>query len=809
MKLSLFILFFFFVITIRSSAQVNINFDITLQDSGNKPDTIKRNVQVYYLYNNQYTKVYNFSFKGSTYKYSGKIPSGKYIMDITSKNYNYYRHIVTLNGSETNIEIKGITLLKSVTLKEVNISGLKNDLIKIEADRTTINVKNNDILSGGNAYEAISRLPGVLASPGGTLNVNGKSTVVWIDGVASNLSGQDLNNFLTSLPAKAIEKIELITSPGASFDANTNGGGIINIITEKKNKIEGISGSVNTSYSYNKYHKSNNSILLNGRHRLLEWQLPAGINYTESFKNTNIQSEYISVPNSQIITSDAKLENANKSIFIRPGIRFLLSEASTIRLNYNLNLYRTDPDTKIDVNSVNLIPMIDYSSNFKQKGTNTRNEIITSFTHKIDSNNKHFDITGYWLNYSRNISSFSELYTKPNQYTSYTNNFNINNIYLKNDWVLPFPTSGFTINAGAKMAHSSINSKGFYTNTELPFKYSENNLAAYTEAKKTFGNLNVLAGLRMEYFNVDSKILPDHVIMKRDYLNFFPNINLLYKITPVINLIANYTRKITQPGYTELDPNLNGYFDKYTEVAGNPNLQPSFYNNYEAKITAFNYISLSVNYSYSKNKNLLYFERDQNTLKTIQTYKTFNDAKTFSSYITFPIPFKLLTEGTSFLKKNINPDKENFLYVNGGYIKSYYDEITTINNPVWYFGLYSQLILPADFKLSLYYNYSTKGTYDIYQLQKPVQSFDAALSKSLFNKKIKIDLSVHDLFNTSELNADLYTQRLNTTYYQKLDSRNFRVSLSYSFGKYNSKKKVEIEKEDDRIETKTEIISKP
>ena len=109
------------------------------------------------------------------------------------------------------------------------------------------------MLGTGNAYDAVKKLPGVIASPTGGLTLNGKGVTINIDGAPSTLSGTDLENYLSSLPGSAIEKAELIYNPGASFDANSSGS-IINIVTSSK-RLKGVNASFNINYNFNKYQK--------------------------------------------------------------------------------------------------------------------------------------------------------------------------------------------------------------------------------------------------------------------------------------------------------------------------------------------------------------------------------------------------------------------------------------------------------------------------------------------------------------------------------------------------------------------------
>ncbi|WP_333878906.1 Plug domain-containing protein, partial [Flavobacterium sp.] len=108
-------------------------------------------------------------------------------------------------------------------LKEVTVYDNKKQYLKVESDKTTISVRDNAMLNSGSSLEAVKKIPGVITSPTGTITLNSKGVTIYIDGAPSSLSGNDLQNYLATLPANAIEKVELIYNPGASFDADASG----------------------------------------------------------------------------------------------------------------------------------------------------------------------------------------------------------------------------------------------------------------------------------------------------------------------------------------------------------------------------------------------------------------------------------------------------------------------------------------------------------------------------------------------------------------------------------------------------------
>lgn len=182
------------------------------------------------------TKIGTYQSVGCKFTLTKNLSLGKYSFTISGLNIQETKLDFEITLENKAKIIQSITLSdKTNDLSEVTVYGNQRQYMKVESDKTTISIKENGLLNSGTTFEAVKKLPGVVTSPAGGLTLNGKGVVVYIDGAPSNLSGTDLQNYLNSLPANAIEKIELIYDPGASYDANASGS-IINIITNGKNE---------------------------------------------------------------------------------------------------------------------------------------------------------------------------------------------------------------------------------------------------------------------------------------------------------------------------------------------------------------------------------------------------------------------------------------------------------------------------------------------------------------------------------------------------------------------------------------------
>ena len=375
------------------------------------------------------------------------------------------------------------------------------------------------------------------------------------------------------------------------------------------------------------------------------------------------------------------------------------------------------------------------------------------------------------------------------------------NYYLKYDFVFPFKKD-LTLSTGGKFNTLDIKNNGNYfasaaIGNEIKFDYSENNLAFYVEARKKIKKFNFTLGLRFEDFKVNRKASTITNEIKYNSTNFFPNVSALYEITEKINISSSYSKKIQQPNYSTIDPNNGGNFNDYSSATGNINLKPTFFDNFEVKLSAFDFVQLGANYTIGKDDNRFIFNANDGEFISNQTTQGFDKIKTFSLFASFPIPLDLIFKGKEEFGKRMNSlDKMNYIFVNINYVKSMIDGFVLPfgNKGITNYGAQAQIILPWKSTATLNYFILPKGTWEIYGIDKSIQQFDISLTRDFMNKNLKIGLHCFDVFNTNEVNAKVSGLNLDTYFYQKRDSRNFRISLTYNFGN------LKLEKENTQID---------
>ena len=667
-------------------------------------------------------------------------------------------------------------------LEEVTVFGKRRQYIKVASDKTTINIKDNAMLNSGSSFEAIKRLPGVITAPTGGLSLNGRGVKIYIDDAPSNLSGTDLENYLSSLPANAIEKIELIYNPGAAFEANSSGS-IINIVTNSK-RMKGVNASFNINYNFNKYQKPSPQILLNGKEKDLSWQTMLGFNYIDSETLQVNEQKFTAANPVQTLMQRNFQVNTSRNVYFRVGTNYKLTKKSNLLFNYNGN-YANDRSV---FESNTRATGIDYANEGSSKNANNNHEMSLQFKTKLDT-----------IGRTLNIVAFSNFFDKKpitnslasNNFVNNANvNFNLKNAYVKYDFEIPFKKLAFSFNTGGKYNSLEVKNAGNYnsnnTTSFIDFNYKESNVAFYGELRKKIKKLSLTAGLRFEEFTIDRTTNQLSVPIQFKNANFFPNASALYEFTDNVNVSASYSKKINQPSYDNLDPNNNANFDQYNASQGNLFLKPTFNDNFEFKISAFEFVNIGVNYTASKDNNLFVFNApDNGQIISNQTAQQFDRFNTFGAFVSFPLPLDYFLKGKDEFKKRMNDmDKMNYIFFSINYVKSDikgyvfpYD-----NKAITNYGAQAQIILPWKIKSTLNYFILPTGNWQIYKITKPIQQFDISFNRDFLDKKLKIGVHAFDLFNINEVNALIAGQNLETNFFKKEDSRVFRLSVTYNFG---------------------------
>jgi hypothetical protein len=666
-------------------------------------------------------------------------------------------------------EEKNAPAEKAVELNEVVVTKQKK-AVEQKADRTIFDFSEQAYLNSGSVLEGLRKLPGLIISDVAGMLYQGKQLEVFMDGRPLNIYSNELNAFLEGMPANSIEKVEIITQPGAEFPA-TSGGAIINIITSKsaKNYLSATySAGVNFT-SYDSFRaRINNSLLLNARNKYFGWQLNIGQNYRESALTNNLQTNENNVTT---LLSNSFSDRVSRGEFIRSALTFDLKK-DRLLLNYDVNFNNNDAQI--------IGSGLGFENNDFSKTKSIRQDALLTYQKRFENYERKLD---FRFNFTKNDNDFNQDSRLFNTVTL-DNSSNQQYLNFRVDYSQPINIlEKGKISFGGLVDELTFETKQF---NALNLDYSRQTVATYLEFQSSYKNFDFIAGTRAEDYNITGKTDTDDLIPFKQF-RFFPNASVQYNIDSQIFINANYNKKISLPSTSSLNPNNTNFQNPNVTFGGNPQLQPTIFNNYEVKISAFDYAFLSYNISQASNQVVTRILVDNNTVNS--TNINVDAIKVESLNFGFPLPYMLFTKGLEeTLKFDFNPDKINFLYIYLGYQKHHLPDIST--RGLLFYNFMSQILLPKDIKFITNFNGSTTGgNYYYFVGQEPFsQSLDITLSKKFLDDNLSVALNFDDILNTNVQGLGSVGTPLELR--NKYDTRRFGFTINYKIPTKNKLAKV-------------------
>ncbi len=656
--------------------------------------------------------------------------------------------------------------IKTTELKEVVVQSKKKS-IEQKADRTIFDFSEQSHLNSGSVMEGLKKLPGLIISDVAGMMYQGKQLEVFMDARPLNIFSNELTSYLESLPANSIEKVEIITQPGAEFPA-TSGGAIINIVTSKNAK-KYLSATYSNGYSYTKYDKSrhrfNNSLLVNAKNKWFGWQIQLGQNYFNGYQRTKFYNENIDLSNNFT-------DRENRFYFVKSGLKFDLKKD---RLLVNYDFTTSNNQSQIEAYGFG------FETSDKSKNILNRNDIALNYQKRFNDVTKKLD-------FRFNINSVTNDFDLNNAISGNSvldNGYNSLFYQFKTDYSQEISflqkTKFSTGILGDKLEYEATN----FGQTNLD--YQRTTLAAYSEFQSTYKKFDFILGGRLENYDIEGTTDVTNLI-PFTLTKFFPNASVQYNIIPQVFVNANYNKKISLPNTSALNPNNTSYQNPNVSSYGNPDLAPTIFDNYEIKVSAFEYFYVSYSRSNANNQVMNRIISVDNSAASISenipqvTIHNFNFG--------LPIPYMLFTKGLKeTLKFDFNPDEINFLYLYVGNQKHILPGVAA--KGLWFFNAMSQVVLPSKIKFTANYNTSsTGGNYYYFKNRAPFsQQFDVNFSKKFLDNNLSISIYANDIFNTNRQGFNALGTNL--IYESKNDSRRVGFSLNYKIPTKNKLAKEE------------------
>ncbi len=677
---------------------------------------------------------------------------------------------------------------------------VKTKLITHEADRFVMNVQGSNLAIGRNVYELLSVSPGVRADDNG-IKINGRGgTRVIVGERMLNLSSDELQSYLKSIPAKNVQKIEVIPMAGADYDADITGG--IIKITLKRMRYDGVDGSVNLSASSNddgKWWTLQPSFRLNYQKGKLNLYTNGSYYKYDQHQYVGETMKYFDTAGNQT----AHVLSGDTAHYIGDEYNFGLGAIYDFDARHSLggefNFHTQDATENVlgqstyDILSPASSLLND--SDYRGKNSNGRMSGTLNYTVQLDTLGSSFKLIGdYTQSSPESKTVYINTATPLSAASPSTATYKMSD--MDSDYRIFALTANMTkkfnpatsIRFGGKYSYNTVFSDMKYYNspvaspyewtldavtTQPATEYKEQVGALYFIFDKTLGKFSLSAGLRAEYTDQNNSSTGVH----KQYLELFPNATLSYVFDGESGniLTGQYGRSISRPSFSILN-DYRAQMSEYSIVIGNPKVGPQYVD------------GMSLTYVFrSKYVFSLFgvFTHDMIIQQLFTTpgsdmvyYQYTNMAKSFQRGVSATLPFDI-TGWWSFTA-NMN-------------VIRLHTETATEKNDCWYAYLSGQtsVTLPHNFILDISGSYSSDITMGNLE-QDDNQSLNIMIKKRLLDSRMTLSAGVQDLFRDKQRifsHGTGFTD--NFTSWGMNPSFTFSVNYNFAAGKKFNSRKVE------------------
>jgi iron complex outermembrane receptor protein len=741
------------------------------------------------------------------------IPAGKYLLQST---YVGSEDLWVSDIELAENDQKSLGVLKFgneiIELKEATVSASRV-MLEVKSDRTVFNVEGTINSVGSDALSLMRKAPGVTVDNNNNISMLGRAGVlIYVDGKRLPIGGDDLSSYLENLPAEQIDRIDIITSPGARYEAEGNAG-IIDIRL-KKDQNQGANGTVNGTYSQGRFAKYNVNGSGNFRNSKVNVFGSAGTASGRVFNNMVFESYQNGLFMDEINQNRNEWDNYN----YRLGVDFFLGKKHT--LGVLIEERQTDGIAR-GYNRIEISPQATPDAvDSILVATNISDDLRTNNTYNL---NYRYDIgKGNSLNIDLDYGRFqleSDRF-QPNQYfdadedlllTEVTNSFDTPSdvkIYTaKVDYEQN--VLGGKLGVGSKVSIVNTDNTFLFFDVENgepvrnnqnsnEFTYEENVYAGYMDYSRAISEKwNFSIGLRAEQTDIlgtltafdPSKQEPP---VDTSYLSWFPNAGLTWQAAPKHTFALNYGRRINRPDYNVLNP-FNNRLSELSYEKGNPFLSPEIVNNLELGYTwAYRY-NFKLGYSKTLNQiTRLIAPDDIDPRAGFITWDNLAEQTIVSFNISAPVKIvegwdAYFNAGASYLDNQAD-------YGNGA----------VVDLQAFTYNIYTQhtISLPYGFKGEVSGYYSGPGVWGGVFEYESNWSLNLGLQRKFFNEQLNVRLSGSDLFYQTGWDGESSFDGLLSSGSGRWDSRRFSMSISYRFGNQNiksRKRKTGLEDEAGRV----------
>lgn len=532
----------------------------------------------------------------------------EYLLTVAAQGFKTRNMAVDLTGTEK--AVKDLGALYMITdvhqLKEVMVKENK-PLAKQEIDRITYNVQADPESKSANMLEIMRKVPLLSVDGDNTIRLKGNTNYkIFINGKPSTIVDRNPQDILRNMPAAGIDKLEVITTVPAKYDAEALDG-IINIVTTKKIS-DGYLGNVNTSHRFpvGGPGMGGSFTIKDGKFGISGFM---GGSLFDSPPTTNSTNRYTGTT-TLLQRTGVKAEGKNgyfgSDLSYEIDSLNLLSGQFNIGGTHNRNhsdlqssltsaddpvqIYGLQSDNKLK--GANLDASLNYQIGFKSDN----NRLLTFSYRILEANNNR---SGKFV-VADETSYPSPDYNQQNDERSLEQSFQADYVHPFKKMTLEAGVKGTIRNNKSDFLYDTLGTNQIYVMNEglrNKFQNTQDIIGLYNSYQYKLNDWGFKAGLRLEYATIDADFISSHTQIKRSYFDYIPSVSVQKQFKNNTTMLLGYSRKIRRPEIQHLNPFIDRSNPSF-ESSGNPDLRPASSNSLELSYSSFKKLSLYVRVNY-------------------------------------------------------------------------------------------------------------------------------------------------------------------------------------------------------------------
>ena len=721
------------------------------------------------------------------------IPIKKGTYNISFEFISFKKQFINNKTINSNLDLGVIKLVADVeSLQEVEIIA-ERTTVELHLDKKIYNVGKDLTVSGGTVSDVLDNVPSVSVDVEGNVALRGNDNVtIFINGKPSGLVGLSSTDALRQLPAESIERVEVITSPSARYDAEGTAG-IINIIL-RRSKLQGLNGAINANIGHPT--QAGMSGNLNYRTGDFNFFNTTSINYRESPGESLTETEYFNGDNPNSFLDEKRdFDRSRKGLITNIGTEWYITESASLTASF---VYRHSKDKDGTTNDISQYDsfenLLSQTRRFEDERENDKNvQYNVNFDKQFNDNSQHkltFDFQ--YENSGEDEFSYIEDETDERVFTIEQQD----RVLLQTDYVHPFSENaqfefGYRGNFSTLDTDYSVafeENGSFVEDLGLSNNliYKEYVNAAYAQYGNKFKNkYTFLLGLRMESSRITIDQVTTGSLERKNYVNLFPTVNLGYEISENQSITLGYNRRISRPRSRFINP-FPSRSSATNLFQGNPDLDPSYSDAFDlGYLNQMGKLTLNSSVYYQRETDVFTFITEDTGMTVIiggeevpVIRRTPINLATNNRY-----GFEFNVSYRPMKKWNINGNINLFQSVLRG---DYNDVNYDAENFTWFARINNKFTLPGEIDWQTRLNYRGPRE-DAQNKTKGVFSCDLAFSKDFFKGNASVALNVSDVFNSRRRITESTTDTFESHSEFQWRKRSINLSFTYRFNQQNKR----------------------